>query len=335
MNGYLQRIALTALRPGDSIQPVLGSVFAPAEAPGIPEMPSLETTRAVVARARRESGERTDLTSSFGSPRTPDGVDLAPEPDSTELESTTLAPRPLSTSRRAPGLRGPKQKQKKDIEPLLPAESSKLLPEGAPKSEGEPTVSPAPKPRFQTREPAPANPVVTGQAPRERAMEPLQAKPTTGTASIQTGTSIRPLVDIPGAEYGPQTGTGSSIKRVIGVLRGESAPGKAIPDEETSREPAVSSPRTERMPETGVASQHVRMPPATPSIPFRSGSEAKEGIGPIRRSLRSEPDEIQIHIGRIEVVAVQPAPAQPVSQKAQRATPSLDEYLQRRDRRSG
>jgi hypothetical protein len=46
-----------------------------------------------------------------------------------------------------------------------------------------------------------------------------------------------------------------------------------------------------------------------------------------------EPDEIQIHIGRIEVTAVHPAPA-PAAAKPQRNVPSLDEYLRRRDRRS-
>lgn len=45
-----------------------------------------------------------------------------------------------------------------------------------------------------------------------------------------------------------------------------------------------------------------------------------------------EPDEIQIHIGRIEVTALHPAPA-PAVAKPQRNVPSLDEYLRRRDRR--
>jgi len=44
-----------------------------------------------------------------------------------------------------------------------------------------------------------------------------------------------------------------------------------------------------------------------------------------------EPDEIQIHIGRIEVLAVPPAPAPSAAVKPERGTPSLDEYLRRRD----
>jgi hypothetical protein len=55
---------------------------------------------------------------------------------------------------------------------------------------------------------------------------------------------------------------------------------------------------------------------------------------PKLRSADREPEEIQIHIGRIEVTAVQPAPAIPPTPKPRRVTPSLDEYLRRRDRRT-
>ena len=45
-----------------------------------------------------------------------------------------------------------------------------------------------------------------------------------------------------------------------------------------------------------------------------------------------EPDEIQIHIGRIEVTAVPPPVARPVAPPTRKG-PSLDEYLSRRDGR--
>jgi hypothetical protein len=48
-----------------------------------------------------------------------------------------------------------------------------------------------------------------------------------------------------------------------------------------------------------------------------------------------EPDEVQIHIGRIEVTAVpQPQSARPAAKSAHKAV-NLDEYLKRGDRRSG
>ena len=50
------------------------------------------------------------------------------------------------------------------------------------------------------------------------------------------------------------------------------------------------------------------------------------------QSERPEPDEIQIHIGRIEVTAVpQTRPSTPA--RAARKAPALDEYLRRRDER--
>jgi hypothetical protein len=46
-----------------------------------------------------------------------------------------------------------------------------------------------------------------------------------------------------------------------------------------------------------------------------------------------EPDEIEIHIGRIEVTAVQAAATSVSTPKPRRGGPSLEEYLKRRDRR--
>jgi hypothetical protein len=45
-------------------------------------------------------------------------------------------------------------------------------------------------------------------------------------------------------------------------------------------------------------------------------------------------DDIQIHIGRIEVTAVRPAPAPQPAARTRRGAPSLDDYLKRRDGRA-
>ena len=58
---------------------------------------------------------------------------------------------------------------------------------------------------------------------------------------------------------------------------------------------------------------------------------------PVARSSQSfathsrSTDEIEIHIGRIEVTAVQPAPTRTTPVKSPRRAPSLDDYLRRRD----
>jgi hypothetical protein len=48
----------------------------------------------------------------------------------------------------------------------------------------------------------------------------------------------------------------------------------------------------------------------------------------------SQPDDVHIHIGRIEVTAVQPVPARTAPAKPMRHAPSLDEYLKRRNGRA-
>jgi hypothetical protein len=63
-----------------------------------------------------------------------------------------------------------------------------------------------------------------------------------------------------------------------------------------------------------------------------AGPRPGEAFGTDRRT--SEPDEIQIHIGRIEVTAVQAGPPTQVAPRPARWSPSLKEYLRRRDRKS-
>jgi hypothetical protein len=66
----------------------------------------------------------------------------------------------------------------------------------------------------------------------------------------------------------------------------------------------------------------------------RSGVERVPGVREQQRDGRRGSKEIQIHIGRIEVIAV-PAPQQRAAAPASGRRPeSLDEYLQRRDRRA-
>lgn len=57
---------------------------------------------------------------------------------------------------------------------------------------------------------------------------------------------------------------------------------------------------------------------------------------PIRDVHAASPpgDDIQIHIGRIEVTAVRPAPAPQPAARTRRGAPSLDDYLKRRDGRA-
>jgi hypothetical protein len=95
-----------------------------------------------------------------------------------------------------------------------------------------------------------------------------------------------------------------------------------------TRQPAAT--RSASLEPTGIS-------PIRESAPAASGLDKKQPK--IVRAQRPEPsvrepDEIEIHIGRIEVTAVHPSAPQPVSARSPRPGPSLDEYLRRRDRRT-
>jgi len=60
----------------------------------------------------------------------------------------------------------------------------------------------------------------------------------------------------------------------------------------------------------------------------------RDSIGEAARRRAGEPDSVEIHIGRIEVTAVQPAPAPVAPAKLARHAPSLEEFLKRRNGRA-
>jgi hypothetical protein len=84
--------------------------------------------------------------------------------------------------------------------------------------------------------------------------------------------------------------------------------------------------------------------PAGPLVPLirgqSSASPAIRGNPAAQRPRRDsgaeprEPDEINIHIGRIEVTAVQPQSSGAAAPRTRRSGTSLDEYLRQRDRKS-
>jgi len=75
--------------------------------------------------------------------------------------------------------------------------------------------------------------------------------------------------------------------------------------------------------------------PAEPAAP----QSASISASPARREqdarrMSAEPHEVQIHIGRIEVTAVPPAPVRPTVATPRRNAMSLDDYLKRRNGRA-
>lgn len=130
----------------------------------------------------------------------------------------------------------------------------------------------------------------------------------------------------------------SPITRTVGSRGGETAPAKALLVTRSSSQPTVDQPAAEMAPETRVTGDASRaLIPSAPG-PFASGahehgSERMEASR-ARPDAQAVPDEIRIHIGRIEVIAVSPPPVTPAAPKPPRRAPSLDEYLRRRDGRA-
>jgi hypothetical protein len=98
--------------------------------------------------------------------------------------------------------------------------------------------------------------------------------------------------------------------------------------------------------ETSVAREGGLRPghPVSPLVPLirgqpvasatTRGKPAAQGPRKVSGAESREPDEINIHIGRIEVTAVQPQAPGAAAPRARRPGTSLDEYLRQRDRRS-
>jgi hypothetical protein len=90
---------------------------------------------------------------------------------------------------------------------------------------------------------------------------------------------------------------------------------------------AADPPASSR--EREIAPTPARRPRETPGV--APGDAARRAVPP--RPLPAV-DDIQIHIGRVEVIALAPAAARPAAPPARKAM-SLDEYLRRRDGRAG
>ena len=127
---------------------------------------------------------------------------------------------------------------------------------------------------------------------------------------------------------------------------GQSAATSAGPSEvtedihESSAEPASLSSEYHPLVRTSPVSSSPNSPALSEPHNLReirasASPQNNRGAGSTRPAQpQHEPDEIQIHIGRIEVTAVQPAATPRPAPKERNKSVSLDEYLSRRNGRS-
>lgn len=109
------------------------------------------------------------------------------------------------------------------------------------------------------------------------------------------------------------------------ALRPAAAPGQAPALTAPSLPPPLMAP-------AGMAGPTATHAAAAPHGELR-GPPVRRG-GEHTLSSAPAPNEVHVHIGRIEVTALREAPARPAARKAGRAPMSLDEYLARRQKAS-
>lgn len=334
MSGYLQRIASSALTPGGAIHPVLGSIFSdsayrrtPENSPGKsdfassnrPEFPvTPQQEGGVPPRAWKESV--TPPPTARIHPR------ATPVQDSLASEVPPV-PTPASAPDHAEQTRNPGQDARTSFKPLVN--------KGLQREIDRPSVPPfimSDRPRGQEEPKG-----VHSKKSSELSKSAQEASPVSQNAKLEPRSSVD---NVPPSK---------SMTSVSGKAQRDWS-AETVSEERTSFKPLVIKAHQKNVAEPDAELKGRDKPvaaesfsPADQLVIFREASalvtpDAQKGEKrdlPLHSGLpQREPDEIQIHIGRIEVVAVPPAPAPPAALKPQRGAPSLDEYLQRRDRKA-
>jgi hypothetical protein len=332
MNGFLQRMASNVLSPGRTIHPVIGPVFSDA------------TDR---RSSEAFQGENSTLLRTWPeSPVTPHQAEGAPPDVGPELAtSPPAAQRPSrpDSEPRPPVSRVPTvptvssasgwSEQKTSVEPGPEKHVSfkPLVDLGQQKEVEKPTV-------LSTR-----RNYEVGELVEQKDVH-LREKPEPGNASRDLSRIIQTSV----------TGSAPPVKNIL-VPTVISIPSKT--EQEWSAEPIsartnplVTPAQQSALEESEVVPNSRDKPLLEEDLPRQGGAtilpeisapvtrdpwkEEKSELSRHSRLPQREPDEIQIHIGRIEVVAVPPPVASPASPKPRPGAPSLDEYLRRRNGRA-
>jgi hypothetical protein len=319
VSGYLQRLALNVLEPRESIRPVLGSLFSAAISYGTSGDLPLETQRPVAAAALFESVPQATPTLEDSKKLSPD-----PEPDAEEQKSPQSIFNPVSGSDRAAVVPGPREKARAFIAHNLPSKKGhERHAEVLRTSPSEPT------------ERTPETRALENQLPKKAASKPAESAGRSAPASDSallisntdgiTETRLVPLLvrsaDQPQSESlkRPETSASTLPRAAAKRLSEQTSADTSVPK--------VAGGPPVKQGATAVAQQAFR----TMVVPM-SDPDGKRSM-PHSQTTRREPDEIQIHIGRIEVIAQSPAPPAPPP-KRKPGAPSLNEYLQRRNGRS-
>jgi hypothetical protein len=350
MNGYFLRLAASVLHPGGSIHPVLRPVFgAPSEtASGFDEEkmaaaapPETPVTRSepntVFPLIRNETNsvspynqplEARPLPEVAGEPelepRRPAAAD-APSPTRTPL-AASAPPQVQADGAAAPVPEAPVPEQKHPFRPsVIPRLQDEADGRIAPGSDAAHWLKPVEKtgnPESYNRQeivtPPPERPIATAGRASSTPPPPVEK-----TACAEADTqgyeqrSSRSIEDkAPSADSAAASASDSAAPAVIvrerfmPLVAKDAGDGGEVTPLAGSPKPAI-------------------MQTLKPAIAGRGNLARGEGAGRQTAPPR-EPDEIQIHIGRIEVTAAPPPPARPPAARPTQKAPTLNDYLQQR-----
>lgn len=370
MSGYLQRLASRAINPSDSIHPMLGSVFSPPTYRRTPEsfqtedaIPSVNWPESPVT-PQPEDGAPPRIRREFAAPAPPErslrGARPEPVPDEKisvkrlvnkgqQVKNASVPS--IRMNYKAGGLDEP------NTEGVTPGRDAASIFQSA-----------APEPVFvippfatagkkASAEPVP--PLVNmGRLAEKAAVSSITMNYEAGELDEHNLEPVTPGRDAVWVSQNAGREPVLSVSNIPPFATVTSDSGKAKQKE--SAEPvskggmpyhtlvAKVQQREVKEPEVVLKGSYkplmrenlrrADLPTVLPeaSKPITAGTRKQEKMD-WSRSLRQperEPSEIQIHIGRIEVTAVPPAPARPQVKPASKSL-NLDEYLKRRNGRAG
>jgi hypothetical protein len=294
MSGFLQRITGSAIRRQTSLHPLVEPVYAAARRDEAPALQFPEETRRVVSQPPEGLAERTQPPASHPSP---EASFQSPTSSSARLENVRGMNSEITQEVGAPNSAAKHSGQREDSSGIENSVSS-LLGSGAfqPLLARSPDL---PRPDGAAYE-SPSERTITGFDTGKMAADaPSRGFKSASDSMAEARTGFRPWV------YQPLIATSTPMPS-----------GSA----EAAEGPRPSEP-ARFAPELQAASQRAA---ANQALARRTPPQMRSPI---------QPDEIQIHIGRIEVIAVPPPAARPAAPPARRGQ-SLDEYLSRSNGRS-
>jgi hypothetical protein len=297
MNSYLERLAASAINPGGTIHPVLRPVFAGTERRGAPV--PLEWEEAVVSRDHPASLATT-----------------APEASLSERPAAAPTERSHTDASTAPAQAGP----------LVPKPAGPPVSSPLPVRRASPAVAPpeviVPPVEVPTVAPLPV-PTISVERAKPIDDPPSISESFSAFARVATDATPRDASRVATPIIGSDLET--DARREPGQRKKPGRVESAIVVE--AYQPIVPGPaRADTAP--GIFNESADAP-----VSFVPKHRAAAIARRVARGTAGSRDEIQIHIGRIEVTAVPQAPTHAPPKPARKSV-SLDEYLKRRDPRA-